>query len=68
MAAVGLAAVLALFILGGLLFALPIMLLFNSIVVERVHVAPLSFWDAWGLGILCGLLFKATTTINNKKG
>lgn len=47
----------------GALLALPVMWLWNGVVLDLFAagaVRPIGFWGAWGLLILCGLLFKST--------
>ena len=51
----------------GLLFSLPVMLLWNGCLVDAVTgVKEISLLQAWGLMILCGLLFK-DTSVSAKK-
>jgi hypothetical protein len=56
--ALGMTAVVVLF---GAVLAFPVMWLWNG-VLPNLFAAnvtkPINFWDAWGLLILCGLLFK----------
>lgn len=59
----GLAAVAAIIILGAVLFAFPIMWLWNYVVPYLFHGIPeLDFWHAWALGTLCGMLFKGSSS------
>ena len=47
--------------------AWPVMVLWNWLVpVLFVTVPVIDFWQALGISILCGLLFKSTTTTNSK--
>ena len=47
----------------GLLFSLPVMLLWNDCLVPAVAgVKEIGWLQAWGLMILFGFLFKTTTT------
>ncbi len=68
-AVAGLIAAAAVLFALGIIFAIPAMLLFNSIVLERLpdYVAPLSIWDAWGIGILCALWIKPWGWMSNKE-
>ncbi len=53
----------------GLIFALPVMWLWNACLAPNVDfVSPIGFWSAWGIFLLSGLLFKssASTTSGNK--
>jgi hypothetical protein len=61
----------AMLIIGGLvmllvisfLLAWPVMWLWNNCLVGAVSgVAEITWLQAWGLKILCGLLFKTTVT------
>jgi len=48
-------------VLLGLLFSLPVMLLWNGCLVGAVSgVNEISWLQAWGLMVLCGLLFKSS--------
>jgi hypothetical protein len=59
-------AVVALIIAVGLLFSLPVMLLWNGCLVGAISgVNEISWLQAWGILVLCGLLFK--TQLSNKK-
>lgn len=47
----------------GLLFALPVMWLWNSCLVPAVPgIKEVGFMQAWGLLILCSILFKTTAS------
>ena len=49
----------------GLLFSLPVMLLWNGCLVGAVAgVNEITWLQAWGILVLCGLLFK--TSLNKK--
>lgn len=57
--------VVALIVGIGALMALPVMWLWNGVMPNLFAadvVRPINFWNAWGLLILCGLLFRSTTT------
>ena len=53
----------------GALLALPVMWLWNG-VMPNLFVAnvvkQIDFWNAWGLLILCGLLFKTSVSSESK--
>jgi hypothetical protein len=50
----------------GLLFSLPVMLLWNGCLVGAiVGVNEVTWLQAWGILVLCGLLFK--TSVTNSK-
>ena len=54
---VGIVAIIAL----GLLFSLPIMLLWNACLVPAIPgLAQIGWIQAWGINILSGLLFKSS--------
>ena len=56
-----LAAVVAVIVVFGLLFSLPVMLLWNGCLVGAIDgINEISWLQAWGILVLCGLLFKAT--------
>jgi hypothetical protein len=58
----------ALFALA-ILMALPTMLLWNAIVpdITNYAVTELSFWQALGLNLLCGILFKSSASTSTSK-
>lgn len=50
----------------GLLFSLPVYLLWNGCLVGAITgVNEITWLQAWGLNVLCGFLFK--TTVNTKE-
>jgi hypothetical protein len=54
-----------LIILLGALLAFPVMWLWNGVLPNLFHTSvtkEIDFWNAWGLLILCGLLFKSTVS------
>ena len=62
-----LVAVVALIIAVGLLFSLPVMLLWNSCLVGAINgVNEITWLQAWGILVLCGLLFKTTLSKSTK--
>jgi hypothetical protein len=45
----------------GLLFSWPVMMLWNSCLVDAVNgVNEITWLQAWGIMVLCGLLFKSS--------
>lgn len=55
----------ALIVVFGALLALPVMWLWNGVLPNLFATAvikPIDFWNAWGLLILCGLLFKGSSS------
>lgn len=60
---IGLAvAFVALVLIAGLLFSFPVMWLWNGCLVGLVTgITPItSVWKAWGILVLCGILFKSS--------
>jgi len=56
--------IVSLVVLLGLLFSLPVMLLWNGCFVGAITgVNEITWLQAWGLMVLFGLLFKSSTTI-----
>jgi hypothetical protein len=53
----------------GLLWAIPTMLLWDWLMVEIFGLSTITIWQAWGLNILAGILFKskAKTKKTDKK-
>lgn len=57
-----LSAAIGLIVFFGLLFSLPVMWLWNVALVPAIPgIAEIGWLQAWGILILCGLLFKPTT-------
>lgn len=57
--------VVAIIVVGGLLLALPVWLLWNYCLVGAITgVNEITWLQAWGINVLSGCLFK--TTINKK--
>lgn len=53
----------AIFCAAGLLFSVPVWLLWNGCIVGTIAgVGPISWLQAWGILILCGFLFKSNTS------
>lgn len=50
----------------SLLFAWPVMVLWNWVCVSVLGLKVITFWQSWGLLFLCGLLFKNTNTSTSK--
>lgn len=60
----GIFGIVALVVIMGLLFAFPVMWLWNGCLVgtvDGVHQID-SVWTAFGINVLCGLLFKSTSS------
>lgn len=50
-------------IVGGLLFSLPVWLLWNGCLVGAVAgVSQITWLQAWGLTVLCAFLFKSSSS------
>lgn len=61
-----LSAAAGLIVFFGLLFSLPVMLLWNIALVPAIPgLAEIGWLQAWGILILCGFLFKPTITTKN---
>lgn len=50
----------------SLLFALPVMWLWNCLMPEIFGLTTITFWQALGLNVLSGLLFRSTNTNSSK--
>ena len=62
-----LSAAVGLIVFFGLLFSLPVMWLWNAALVPAIPgVVKIGWLQAWGILILCGLLFKPSVS-NNKE-
>ena len=63
--ALGYAAIAILLVAVVMLFcALPTMVLWNWLMPELFGFKTIGFFQAWGLGVLCGILFKGTISVN----
>ena len=58
--------VIGLIVLAGILFALPLQLLWNWLIFSKFGWAPhISFWEAFGLNLLAGILFRTNVNVKN---
>lgn len=57
---------LALIVLLSFILSLPVMLLWDAVIPAIFGLPEITWLQAWGLSLLCGLLFKSH--INNNKG
>jgi hypothetical protein len=62
----GILAVIGLIILVALLFGLPLQILWNLLMPEIFSLPYISFWQACGLNLIAGILFRSNVTIKNK--
>lgn len=58
-------AFIVMFGLLSMLFAFPVMWLWNWIIPGLLGLGTLTWGKAWGLMVLCGFLFKSTNTSSN---
>lgn len=59
---------LSLVVILGLIFSLPVMLLWNYCLVGAIAgVNEISWLQAWGILVLFGLLFKSNVSTSNKE-
>jgi hypothetical protein len=57
--------IIGLIVLAGILFALPLQLLWNWLMPQLFNLPMITFWQALGLNLLAGILFR--TNVNIKK-
>lgn len=50
----------------ALLLGLPLMLLWNWLMPGLFHLPELGFWQAVGMNLLSGILFRSSTATSNK--
>jgi hypothetical protein len=62
----GILAVIGLIMLVALLFGLPLQLLWNWLMPTLFNLPYVSFWQACGLNLIAGILFRSNVTIKNK--
>ena len=53
---------LALIVFLSFLLSLPVMLLWDAVIPAIFGLKEITWLQAWGLSLLCGLLFKSHTT------
>lgn len=49
----------------ALILALPVMWLWNWIMPAVFGLIKITFWQALGINLLCGFLFRGTTTVKS---
>jgi len=54
-------------IIFGLLYALPVWLLWNGLMPVVFGLPSLTFWQALALSLLCSFLFKSSTPSSSSK-
>jgi hypothetical protein len=57
--------IIGLIVLAAILFTLPLQLLWNWLMPTIFNLPMITFWQAFGLNILAGILFR--TNVNIKK-
>ena len=57
--------IVGLIVLAAILFALPLQLLWNWLMPTIFNLPMITFWQAFGLNMLAGILFR--TNVNIKK-
>lgn len=53
-----------LIVLYSALLSLPVMWLWDAIMPDIFGLKTITWLQAWGLSLLCGMLFKSHTTVN----
>lgn len=59
--------VILMIVLGSLIAAIPVLLLWNWLMPEIFGLIKINLFQAWGLTILCAILFKSSPSDTNKK-
>jgi hypothetical protein len=62
----GILAIMGLIMLVALLLGLPLQILWNLLMPELFSLPYISFWQACGLNLIAGILFRSNVTIKNK--
>ena len=62
----GILAVIGLIMLVALLLGLPLQILWNMLMPSLFNLPYISFWQACGLNLIAGILFRSNVTIKNK--
>ena len=59
--------VIALSVAMGLFLALPVMWIWNAIIPDLFHGPVIAYWQAYGIYLLCAILFKSGSTSSSSK-
>ncbi len=59
--------IVALLILAALLFGLPLQFLWNQLMPSIFGLRYIGFWEACGLNLMAGILFRSNITIKKDK-
>jgi len=62
----GILVVIGLIMLVALVFGLPLQILWNLLMPELFSLPYISFWQACGLNLIAGILFRSNITVKNK--
>ena len=62
----GILVVIGLIMRVALLFGLPLQILWNLLMPELFNLPYISFWQACGLNLIAGILFRSNITVKNK--
>ena len=62
----GILIVIGLIMLVAMLFGLPLQILWNLLMPELFSLPYISFWQACGLNLIAGILFRSNITVKNK--
>ena len=62
----GILVVIGLIMLVAMLFGLPLKILWNLLMPELFSLPYISFWQACGLNLIAGILFRSNITVKNK--
>jgi hypothetical protein len=52
-----------LLMLAALLFGLPLQFLWNTLITDIFSLRYISFWEACGLNLMAGILFRSNITV-----
>ena len=55
-------------VVASILFAFPTMWLWNWLMPHLFNLPQITLWEALGINLLTGLLFKSSTASSNNKG
>lgn len=58
--------VIALSAVMGLLIAFPVMWIWNWVLPDLLHAPVINYWQAYGLYLLCAILFKSSSSSSSK--
>lgn len=54
--------IISIYTVAGLLIAVPVMVLWNWVIPDVLHLPAIGYWQAYGLTLLCTILFQSNSS------